>query len=259
MKVLFIIFSLLFSQIAFAQTGQKFDPIFIVNQEIVSQEKVEEYAEKGLIKKMSNGVSDEQFIELKKIHGDELIAKEFIMLIEIYTESEIQNRTPQSPMPKSNKVKSKVEDDYLLDIGDEAVDFTVDMINGEKIKLSELRGKVVHLNFWATWCAPCIREFYEIPSKVLDEFKNEDFIFLPIAIGEEKEIVEKKMSSLKEKGIEFNSGFDPDKTIWDQYAKGAIPKNLIIDKNGLIKYLSSGNDGNSVNEIQKEIRKLFQK
>lgn len=259
MKVLLIAFSLMCSQMVFAQAGKKFDPIFIVNQEIVSQKKIEEYAQKGLIKKMYNGVNDEQFLELKKIHGDRLIAKEFIMLIEIYEESEVQNKTAQSSEPKAEKIKPKVEDDYLLAIGDEAVDFTVQMTNGETIRLSDLKGKVIHLNFWATWCAPCIREFYEIPSKILDEFKNEDFVFLPIAIGEKEQIVKKKLDSLKEKGIRFNSGIDPNKSIWDQYAKGSIPKNLIIDENGRIKYLSSGNDGNSVNEIQKEIRKLFQK
>lgn len=55
MRVLFIAFSLLFSQIVCGQTDKKLEPVFVVNQEIVSKKKIEEYAQKGLIKKMHNG------------------------------------------------------------------------------------------------------------------------------------------------------------------------------------------------------------
>ena len=151
------------------------------------------------------------------------------------------------------------ESEYLVKIGSKSIDFSVEMIDGSQVKLSELRGKVVLLNFWATWCAPCIREFYEMPSKIIAPFKNQDFIFLPIAIGQNQQIVKDKILYLKERGIEFNVGIDPLKEVWNQYAKGSIPKNVIIDKNGIISYLSTGNDGRSVDVLVDEIQKLIKK
>jgi len=131
------------------------------------------------------------------------------------------------------------------------------MINGEKNRLSDLKGKVVLLNFWATCCATCIREFHEMPSKILDVYKNKDFVFLPIAIGEDKALVSKKMLNLNEKGIVFNAGYDPDNKIWNNYAKGAIPKNFIIDKKGIIRFTSTGNGEKNVDNLAAKIQKLL--
>ena len=153
--------------------------------------------------------------------------------------------------------KRKFGKEFILNRDDRAADFTVDMINGEKIRLSDLKGKVVLLNFWATWCAPCIREFHEMPSKILDVYKNEDFVFLPIAIGEAKALVSKKMLYLKEREIVFNAGFDPANKIWKTYAKGAIPKNFIIDEKGIIRFTSTGNSETNVDALAAKIQELL--
>lgn len=70
--------------------------------------------------------------------------------------------------------------------GAEAPDFTVEMIDGSKVALSELRGKVVLLNFWATWCPPCREELSHVQQQVIDRFAGEEFVFLPISRGEER-------------------------------------------------------------------------
>ena len=74
--------------------------------------------------------------------------------------------------------------------GTEAPDFTVEMIDGSKVALSELRGKVVLLNFWATWCPPCREELSHVQQQVIDRFAGEEFVFLPISRGEERAAVE---------------------------------------------------------------------
>ena len=74
--------------------------------------------------------------------------------------------------------------------GAEALDFTVEMIDGSKVTLSELRGKVVLLNFWATWCPPCREELSHVQQQVIDRFAGEEFVFLPISRGEERAAVE---------------------------------------------------------------------
>ncbi|MEL7122823.1 MAG: TlpA disulfide reductase family protein [Bacteroidota bacterium] len=259
MKPIFLLFAFLVFNTLNAQIDKKFEPVFIINDEIVSKTKVEEFAAKGYIKSMQNGASEEQFKALKSKYGDQILAKEFVMLIDIYTEEEVKARKAKKSIPKPDASKKKQEEGYLLNVGDQAIDFKVQMIDGDTLQLSDLKGKVVLLNWWASWCAPCIREFYEIPSKILDEFKEEDFVFLPIARGEDIDKATNKLASLKEKGIEFNSGVDPDETIWNQYASGSIPKNFIIDKEGNIIYVSTGNDGKSVDYIKAELDKIFKK
>ncbi|MFR6414606.1 MAG: TlpA disulfide reductase family protein [Alistipes shahii] len=64
------------------------------------------------------------------------------------------------------------------------------MIDGSKVALSELRGKVVLLSFWATWCPPCREELSHVQQQVIDRFAGEEFVFLPISRGEERAAVE---------------------------------------------------------------------
>ena len=255
-KTFYILLTFFFLfQTSFAQKKKSFSPIFIVNNEIVSKEKIEEYMKLGTIKSMKNGVTDEEFILLKKKLGDKIDGKEFIALIEVYSKTEMRKKKREKK--EQEYYKKKFEKEYILNRNDIAADFTVNMINGEKIRLSDLKGKVVLLNFWATWCAPCIREFYEMPSKILDVYKNKDFVFLPIAIGEDKALVSKKMLNLNQKGIVFNAGYDPDNKIWNNYAKGAIPKNFIIDKKGIIRFTSTGNGEKNVDNLATQIQKLL--
>ena len=149
------------------------------------------------------------------------------------------------------------DDTYILNVNDVAKDFSVKMITGETVKLSDLKGKVVLLNFWATWCAPCMSEFNAFPSAIIKPFKNSDFVLLPISRGETEQVVKNKMAELKKKGIDFNVGIDPDRSIFDMYATQAIPKNFLIDKNGIIRYVSTGYDEESLNNIVSMIKKLL--
>jgi len=65
------------------------------------------------------------------------------------------------------------------------------------------------------------------------------------------------MSLLREKGIDFDTGIDPEENIWKQYAEGSIPKNFIIGKEGVIVYTSTGNDGISVGEVSRILGELI--
>ena len=155
-------------------------------------------------------------------------------------------------------LKSQEEkESTLVSIGDDAPDFSVTMMDGTNVKLSDLRGKVVLLNFWATWCPPCLKELHEIPDPVINRFKNEEFVFLPISRGEKPEVVQKKIDQFVAKGIILNSGLDPERKIYSLYAKEMIPRNFLIDQDGKIVYLSIGFDENSLPTLVSKIEKLL--
>lgn len=145
----------------------------------------------------------------------------------------------------------------LINTGDMAPDFVVQMLDGKKIRLSELRGKVVLINFWATWCPPCMQEFNVITPKIITPFKGKDFVLLPISRGEETEVVKKKMLQLKEKGIDFPVGLDPQKSIYSLYATQFIPRNFLINKEGRVVYNSVGYEEKGLDELAGMIRDLL--
>lgn len=113
-----------------------------------------------------------------------------------------------------------------------APDITVtSLANGDTLKLSDLKGKVVMLNFWATWCPPC-RE--EIPSmmKLNSAMAGKPFQMLAVSIDEGgKQDVE---SFFKGSGYNLPTYFDPTGIAPKAYGVTGVPESFIIDKNGLL-------------------------
>ena len=128
----------------------------------------------------------------------------------------------------------------------EGTDFTVEMIDGSKVALSELRGKVVLLNFWATWCPPCREELSHVQQQVIDRFAGEEFVFLPISRGEERAAVEAFRAKT---GYAFPMGLDTDETIYKRYATRFIPRNFLIDRTGRVVKATVGYDDEEFAEL----------
>ena len=258
MKIFTIYFALGFCLIATsalkAQTGfEKPKNVIIADGKIVTMEMLEAYAKSGRLKGMHKGVTQKSRDSLFSIYGDAIGDKEFITIIELNTDEELKER--KRIATKKGTLENK--DVFFLTKNDKAKDFTVKMIDGTKISLSDLKGKVVLLNFWATWCAPCLQEFTVMPEKILKPFENDNFIFIPVAIGQTEETVAEKMKQMEKYGVFFNVGYDTHSKIWDDYATGSIPKNFLIDKEGIIQYTSTGYVEGSLDELAKKITQLL--
>lgn len=119
----------------------------------------------------------------------------------------------------------------LVRTGDTAPDFTVELLDGGTAALSALRGEVVLLTFFSTWCPTCREQMALMQEGIVDRFAGRPFRFLPVSRAEERETV---AAFCRETGIAFPVGLDPDGTVYGLYATRYVPRNLIIDPAGRV-------------------------
>ncbi len=127
---------------------------------------------------------------------------------------------------------------YIVKVGDTAPDFSMKLTNGKTVKLSDFRGKIVMLQFTASWCGVCRKEMPFIERDIWQKYKgNPNFALLAIDRDEPLETVIKFAETT---GITYPIGLDPNADIFALYAdrKAGITRNVIIDKKGKIIMLT---------------------
>jgi peroxiredoxin len=116
-------------------------------------------------------------------------------------------------------------------VGKPAPDFTLDSLEGPQTKLSALKGNVVILDFWATWCGPCIMAMPEL-SKYHDELKDKPVKLIGVNVGERKPQVAK---FVKQHKVTFPIVLDTTETTAESFSVSGFPTTFIIDKEGVIR------------------------
>ena len=130
------------------------------------------------------------------------------------------------------------EHEYLVKVGDIAPDFTLSYTDGTPFSLSALRGKVIMLQFTASWCGICRGEMPHIESRIWQPHKeNPDFVLVGVDREETREVVEKYTAQL---GTTYPMLLDEKGDVFAQYAlrKSGITRNVLIDRDGRIVKLT---------------------
>ena len=110
------------------------------------------------------------------------------------------------------------------------IDFTLDLLDGSSVNLSALKGKVVFLNFWATWCSPCRKEMPSM-DELYNLLKAEGFEIIAVNLREKPNDVSRFMTLNK---LNFPVAIDSNGDVGAQYNIRSIPTTYIIDKRGFI-------------------------
>lgn len=127
---------------------------------------------------------------------------------------------------------------YIVRIGEMAPDFTITLTDGKQVTLSSLRGKVVMLQFTASWCGVCRKEMPFIEKDIWLKHKdNADFALIGI---DRDEPLEKVLAFAKSTGVTYPLGLDPGADIFTKYAlrDAGITRNVLIDREGKIVKLT---------------------
>lgn len=127
---------------------------------------------------------------------------------------------------------------YIVRVGEMAPDFTVTLTDGKQMSLSSFRGKVVMLQFTASWCGVCRKEMPFIEKDIwLKHKNNSDFALIGI---DRDEPLDKVLAFAKATGVTYPLGLDPVADIFAKYAlrESGITRNVLIDKEGKIVKLT---------------------
>ena len=136
--------------------------------------------------------------------------------------------------------------------GSPAPNFTLKSLDGENVSLSQFKGKVVLLNFWATWCSPCKEEIPEL-NRLYEKMKDRNFVIL--AVSEDNKPPEKIKDFTREYNMKFTVLYDGSRTAAGLYRLSGVPETFLIDKNGKLIYKFIG----PKNWTGKEMMDIFEK
>ena len=143
-----------------------------------------------------------------------------------------------------------------LEAGDRAPDFAIPALSGSgMVGLSEYRGKIVYLDFWASWCAPCL---VALPTFETLRHELPERQFQVLAVNLDRDL-ERARKFLRDHKVGYPSGTDPEGQVADTFELDTMPTSFLIDRNGVVRYVHRGFRNGDIDEIRAQIRKLLRK
>jgi len=153
----------------------------------------------------------------------------------------------QSPKLQAKMEKIKEKWDPIMP-GKEVPDFSFTNIDGEEVKLSDLRGTLVYIDIWATWCGPCIAE-HPHWDKMKEEYKDKDVSFLTVSIDDSKDPWVKMVNDKKMDGLQWFAANAWKSELAQHFMVNAIPRFLLLDKEGKIIDPSADRPSGNIREM----------
>lgn len=141
-------------------------------------------------------------------------------------------------------------------VGDRAAEFTLADLDGKSLKLSSLRGSVVVLDFWASWCGPCKKELPALDALARRyQEAGKPVVFLAVTVDKERGNAQKFLSSAKVSSLRVLS--DPDGKVASAYDLPTMPSSYVIDAKGLIHAAHAGFASGDEKKIAREVDELL--
>jgi peroxiredoxin len=137
--------------------------------------------------------------------------------------------------------------------GQAAPDFALKSSMGTNLRLSEYRGDVVMVNFWATWCGPCRQEM-PLLDELFSRYERVGFSLLGVNIDDDSG---KAMNMVSELGVSFPVLFDSRKEVSKLYEVDAMPVTVLIDREGTVRYVHHGYKPGYEDKYLDQIRSLL--
>jgi peroxiredoxin len=147
---------------------------------------------------------------------------------------------------------------YIVKVGDVAPDFEMNLLNGKKVNLSDLKGKLVMLQFTASWCGVCRSEMPFIEKEIWQEHKDKDFALYALDLDEPKEKAETLIAATR---ISYPVALDEGGRIFTKYARkeSGVTRNVIVNKEGEIIFLTRLFNQEEFSEMKKVIEEELKK
>lgn len=131
------------------------------------------------------------------------------------------------------KTDKSAEPNIGIEKGDVAPDFQLTTLDGKQVKLSDYKGKKVILNFWATWCPPCIAEIPDL-EKFYSSYKDKDVVIIGVNLTKAEKNQSVVKDFIKSSGITYPVPLDTENLASRVYQVSVIPTSYVIDSRGII-------------------------
>lgn len=134
-----------------------------------------------------------------------------------------------------------------------APDFTLPLAGKKKLKLSQLQGNVVMVNFWASWCGPC-REEMPLIEDLFQKYKKLGFVVYGVNVDANPKDAQEL---LKASGVSFPVGYDTKNKVSQLYSIDSMPSTVMVDRKGNMRFLHRGYKPGYEKDYEKQIRQLI--